>query len=67
MKRSQKIFIAIMLLFFGGLIMLAYDISTKTTFPGARNRKKASLDTVSTHPKDSSGGTLSPKSAGQQP
>lgn len=36
MNRSKKIFAALALLFFLLLMYIVYDISTRTTFPGAR-------------------------------
>jgi len=60
MKRSQKIFIGIMLVFFVGLVLLAVDISRKTSFPGAKSRQNGTV-------KDSVDSTLSPKTTIQQP
>ncbi len=50
MKKSKKIFLTIALTFFILVLYLAYDISTRTTFPGQRpvdkelNTSKDSLD-----------------------
>lgn len=35
MKRSKKIFLLVAFLFFLLLLYVAYDFSTRTTFPGA--------------------------------
>jgi hypothetical protein len=43
MSRSKKIFIAVCVLFFVGLIYLSYDISSKTTFPGSKSQLKERL------------------------
>jgi hypothetical protein len=43
MSRSKKIFIAVCVLFFMGLIYLSYDISSKTTFPGSKSQLKERL------------------------
>jgi len=60
MKRSQKIFITIMLVFFTALVFLAIDISRKTTFPG-KKKPSVSQDSISSKI------NLSPKSTSQQP
>lgn len=44
MKRSKKIFAAFALVFFIVMAYFAYDISTRTTFPGAQPAK-ADVDT----------------------
>lgn len=36
MKRSKKIFLGIVAVFFIGLAIVSYDISQKTTFPGSK-------------------------------
>lgn len=36
MSRSKKIFIALAIAFFILLMYVSYDISTRTTFPGAK-------------------------------
>ncbi len=40
MKTSKKIFLLIALLFFGAVAYLAYDISSRTTFPGSKSQPK---------------------------
>jgi hypothetical protein len=40
MTRSKKIFLVVVVLFFLFLIWLMYDISSRTTFPGSKNREK---------------------------
>jgi hypothetical protein len=45
MTRSKKIFLAVCVLFFMGLVYLSYDISSKTTFPGSKSQLKERLKT----------------------
>jgi len=66
MTRSKKIFVAAAILFFLFLVGLVIDISRKTTFPGARNRK-GTLQQTKPVPKDSLPDTLSSKSATHLP
>jgi hypothetical protein len=40
MTRSKKVFIAILIAFFIGLVALAIDISRKTSFPGSKKKLK---------------------------
>ncbi len=50
MTRSKKIFLIVVVLFFLFLVWLMYDISSRTTFPGSKNKeKRASLETVQFH------------------
>ncbi len=41
MKRSKKIFVAIALLFFLVMVYIAYDIASKTTFPGSKQQNES--------------------------
>ncbi|HEX8040367.1 MAG TPA: hypothetical protein VF490_14515 [Chryseosolibacter sp.] len=41
MSRSKKIFFLVAILFFLLLLYVAYDFSTRTTFPGAHKRTGA--------------------------
>ena len=43
MKRSKKIFVVVAVLFIIGVLIVAYDISTKTTFPGSKKYLKESV------------------------
>jgi hypothetical protein len=43
MSRSKKIFLAVCISFFLGLVYLSYDISSKTTFPGSKSQLKERL------------------------
>ncbi|HRK54430.1 MAG TPA: hypothetical protein PK185_10990 [Cyclobacteriaceae bacterium] len=43
MSRSKKVFIALAILFFTGLGYISYDISSRTTFPGAKTQPKESI------------------------
>ena len=56
-----------MLVFFVGLILLAYDISRKTTFPGSKPKLKEPLNVNPSENKDTTKSTLSPKSSTHQP
>lgn len=40
MSNSKKIFLAFAILFFGIMIYIGYDISSKTTFPGSKSQLK---------------------------
>jgi len=46
MTRSKKIFAAFAIAFILFLVFVVYDISTRTTFPGARRDKKEQQDPV---------------------
>lgn len=35
-KNKQRLFIILTVLFFGSMLYVSYDISSKTTFPGSR-------------------------------
>ena len=59
MTRSKKIFVALGALFFIFLLVLIYDISRKTTFPGPKSRPKKEAPKEA----DTVKHTLSPKSA----
>ena len=59
MTRSKKIFVALGVLFFIFLLLLIYDISRKTTFPGPKSRPKKDLPADA----DTVKHTSSPKSA----
>jgi hypothetical protein len=43
MTRSKKAFVGAMALFFGFLIYISYDISSRTTFPGSKSQLKERL------------------------
>ena len=43
MKHSKKIFIIISLLFFVAVLVVSYDISRKTSFPGSKKYLKESI------------------------
>lgn len=43
MTRSKKVFVGAMALFFGFLVYISYDISTRTTFPGSKSQLKERL------------------------
>lgn len=43
MKNSKKLFILIAVVFFGIMIYIGYDISSKTTFPGSKPQLKERL------------------------
>ncbi len=43
MNRSKKIFIAVAILFFIGVVAVTVDISRKTTFPGSKKHLKESI------------------------
>lgn len=59
MKRSKKIFIGVAILFFAFLVGVIYDMSSKTTFPGAKTPKHPTAqDTVKSN--------LPPKSTSEQ-
>ncbi|MEQ8924779.1 MAG: hypothetical protein RLO81_03135 [Fulvivirga sp.] len=40
MNRNKKIFIVFALIFFGIMVYVSYDISSKTTFPGSKPQLK---------------------------
>lgn len=44
MKTKKRIFLLIAIIFFGAIIYISYDMSTKTTFPGAAPEIKEQLD-----------------------
>ena len=49
MKRSKKIFLALAVLFFVALILVSYDLSQRTAFPGSkklRDEKLIPVDSV---------------------
>lgn len=43
MKRSKKIFIVVAVLFIAGVLVVGYDISRKTSFPGSKKYLKESI------------------------
>ena len=43
MKRSKKIFVIVSLLFFVAVLVVGYDISRKTSFPGSKKYLKESI------------------------
>jgi len=53
MKRSKKIFLIIASIFFIGLVILGYDISQRTTFPGSEPLLKEKIFTKDSLEKDS--------------
>ena len=40
MNRNKKIFLVFAIIFFGLMIYIGYDISSKTTFPGSKSQLK---------------------------
>jgi len=44
MKRSKKIFLLLSLVFLIIMIMIGIDISSKTTFPGAKKNLKERIE-----------------------
>ena len=44
MKRSKKIFLAIAVVFLVIMIIIGYDISSRTTFPGAKKNLKERIE-----------------------
>jgi hypothetical protein len=65
--RSKKIFTGILVLFFVFLAGLIYDISSKTTFPGARQKAQQRKEQLEKAKSDSLKNASSPKSATHQP
>jgi len=43
MTRSKKVFVGAMVLFFGFLVYISYDINSRTTFPGSKPQLKERL------------------------
>ncbi len=43
MSKSKKIFLLVVVGFFGALIYASYDISQRTTFPGSKSQLKERL------------------------
>lgn len=43
MNRKKKIFVVVGILFFIATIIVGYDISTKTSFPGSKKYLKESI------------------------
>ena len=43
MSRKKKIFVVVAVLFFIATIIVGYDISTKTSFPGSKKYLKESI------------------------
>ncbi len=43
MAKSKRIFLALAVIFFGLLIYVSYDISSRTTFPGSKPQLKERL------------------------
>jgi hypothetical protein len=50
MKRSKKIFIGVVLLFFIAIAYMSYDIGKRTTFPGSKSQLKERLKKQYTNP-----------------
>jgi hypothetical protein len=67
MTRSKKVFFAFVVVFFGSLVFLVYDISRKTTFPGSKARMKVAPAADSAVSLDSAKSNLSPKTPVHQP
>ena len=44
MKRSKKIFFLLVLIFLLVMIVIGYDISTRTTWPGAKKNLKERIE-----------------------
>lgn len=53
MKRSKKIFLAVAAIFFLVMIVIGYDISKRTTFPGSKKLIIESLSPTDTTETDS--------------
>lgn len=53
MKRSKKIFVIVAILFIGATIVVGYDISRKTSFPGSKKYLKESIAPSEEEKKDS--------------
>lgn len=53
MKRKKKIFVVVAVLFFIATIIIGYDISTKTSFPGSKKYLKESIAPSEKEVKDS--------------
>ncbi len=53
MSRKKKIFIVAAILFFLATIIVGYDISTKTSFPGSKKYLKESIAPSDKGEKDS--------------
>ncbi len=58
MSRSKRLFIALAVLFFIGLGYIAYDISSRTTFPGSKPLLKEESKSQSITPDSVSQDTL---------
>lgn len=43
MKRSKKVFLLVAVLFIGAILVVSYDISRKTSFPGSKKYLKESI------------------------
>jgi len=43
MKRSKKIFVIVSILFILATILIGYDITTRTSFPGSKKLLKESI------------------------
>ncbi len=43
MKRSKKVFLLVAILFIGAILVVSYDISRKTSFPGSKKYLKESI------------------------
>ena len=43
MKRSKKIFVLVAVLFIAAILVVGYDISRKTSFPGSKKYLKESI------------------------
>jgi len=53
MNRKKKIFVVVAILFFIATIIIGYDISTKTSFPGSKKYLKESIAPSEKEVKDS--------------
>jgi hypothetical protein len=53
LKRSKKLFLALAAIFFLSMIILGYDISRRTTFPGSKRLLIESLAPTDTVKADS--------------
>lgn len=43
MTKSKKVFVGVAVIFLVGLLLVSYDISTRTTFPGSKSQLKERL------------------------
>jgi hypothetical protein len=59
MTKSKKVFLLLAFIFFGLLIYVSYDISSRTTFPGSKPQLKERLQEQFLAPDTVKGDSLS--------